>query len=172
MGKQTFNLENVRPVRKLNRVGGFQVDTVLEVSANQDAWVEKNMVFALAAERYVPFLQTQRKDELEKKIAQEKTIPVAVAVTDTQKDRPVLVACGEIKLAMNEWIGVLQFSFLHNSLEWLLGKEPAGIAPQKSNRYWLNEPGLNVSRIRYLPAFLMGLAIIGLGAGVWVVRRR
>jgi hypothetical protein len=167
MGKQAFFLDYPRPVRRLGRGGRYQADTLLEAPTDQNVFAETRLRNALVAERWVPYLQQTRQLQPSKE-----PIPVAQAVTDTQKDRPCAVVCGDMKLAMNNWLGQIEYSFLHNSLEWLLGKEPAGIAPQKSNRFWLNEADLNKGRMRYLPMFLIAIVIVGLGAGVWVVRRR
>jgi hypothetical protein len=61
-------------------------------------------------------------------------------------------------------------------VSWLRGSPDIGKGnPDEQKRrkeYQLNVAPDNINRLKYLPLLLMILAVIALGTGVWVVRRR
>jgi hypothetical protein len=138
-------------------------------------WVEKDFTNALNPKGYLASLgQSQRKAFYARE-----DIPVAVAVSDIKGDQPRMVVIGNAFIASNLGLARREnenyYPFLENCLDWLLGRgERLGIPPLKSGRFQLDvatiEPKL--ARMRWLPIWLMGVAIVGLGIGVWVVRRR
>jgi hypothetical protein len=66
----------------------------------------------------------------------------------------------------------LYYSLFASSIAWLRERPNSiGIEPKKRDEYKMNE-NTNIGRLLWLPAGLMGITIVGLGLGVWVVRRR
>jgi ABC-type uncharacterized transport system involved in gliding motility auxiliary subunit len=63
-------------------------------------------------------------------------------------------------------------SLVSSSLAWLREKPSnIGIEGKTRDKYRMNET-TNLARMIFLPSLLMLVSIIGLGLGVWVVRRR
>jgi hypothetical protein len=67
------------------------------------------------------------------------------------------------------------FDLFENSIAWLrerptVGKSSEGPGPRK--RYTLGLSPESQARVTWLPLGLMALGVVGLGCGVWVVRRR
>jgi len=59
-----------------------------------------------------------------------------------------------------------------SSLAWLRERpENIGIEAKK-REYYIMDPNANISRMIWLPFGLMMFSVVGLGLGVWVVRRR
>src|SRR5262249_28870972 len=64
------------------------------------------------------------------------------------------------------------YSLVSSSLAWLREKPSnIGIEGKTRDKYHLNET-TDVTRMIFLPTLLMLFCVIGLGLGVWVVRRR
>ena len=70
----------------------------------------------------------------------------------------------------------LSFDLIGVSIDWLRDKPSiavAGIESKKYSEYRFPQPaGVDTMRILYLPLGLAFLTVLGLGAGVWVIRRR
>jgi hypothetical protein len=156
----------VRPVRRLSNSPRYRVDTVLEVPVALEFWVETDLAFHPRA-----CLIERRKSGTP---VSKQPAPVAVAVRDAQSDKPKLVVCGNMRF-LRQILGPnpTYYDFFHNCIQWLRGRgADLGISPIKSERYVLDTANTNLSRLRLLPVFLILVAIIGLGTGIWVVRRR
>ena len=111
-------------------------------------------------------------------------LPLAVAVTESPppgasggSPRPRLVVFGTANFITNPRMDEsrsdpLYFDLFAGTLEWLREK-PAnvGIEPRTYKNYMI-DPGTTAFRLVFLPIVLALAAIIGLGVGVWVVRRR
>jgi hypothetical protein len=64
------------------------------------------------------------------------------------------------------------FDFFAGTLDWLREKATnIGIEPRQYKNYML-EQSTSAFRLVFLPGILALVCIVGLGAGVWVVRRR
>jgi hypothetical protein len=185
-----FQLQLPRPVQPApGRPGSpYAVDTLLEVPYSPD--------------RYLPLLQSNllqvgdaalleliRTGQIEKKIST-KSVPVAVTVSEDEsgapadevharlrggKQRPALVAFGDYEWATNAYVEGSRGGFYDlfaSSLAWLRERPTSiGIPPKKSDVFtW--KPDTNVSRMVWLPFFLSIFGIVGLGTGIWVIRRR
>ena len=101
---------------------------------------------------------------------------MAVTVSDRDPkepgrgDRPRMVVFGDASIASN--VSSRGYDLLTSSFEWLAERpQNMGIEPKESSSFTL-QPGTNVSRMVWLPLGLMALGFLGLGTGVWVVRRR
>ena len=74
---------------------------------------------------------------------------------------------------LDEMRGVAAFfDFFAGTLDWLREKATnIGIEPRQYKNYML-EQSTSAFRLVFLPGILALVCIVGLGAGVWVVRRR
>jgi hypothetical protein len=111
---------------------------------------------------------------LVKKISPE-PLPVAVTVTEGE-EKPKIVVIGDADFITNDALTRSRareyfYGMLSSSLDWLAERPVLGIAPKQTNTYTLG-PNVDRNRMVLLPGALMGLGIVGLGVGVWVVRRR
>jgi hypothetical protein len=121
-------------------------------------------------------------------------LPVAVAVSDMStgvrpsgphafmggEGTPRLVVIGNADFASNlndplsrrSPINTQYYSLMTSALAWLREKPSnIGIEGKTRDKYKMNET-TNVGRMILVPAVLMLTSIVGLGLGVWVVRRR
>lgn len=132
------------------------------------------------------WLKRDKLDEIRKKAAT-KALSIGVTVaeedargphaTEPVEEKPRLVVLGTITPAN---IGIRgspqifgrQYDLFQSILGWL-GDRPAdiGIEAKKQDVYVIG-PRTNFDRMLYLPIFLMVFGVAGLGAAVWVVRRK
>ena len=101
---------------------------------------------------------------------------LAVAVTETKGDKPRLVVIGDTEMISNIELARsrsadINAAFALSALEWMAERESVGEQPKVSSIYSLG-PNVNVERMIFLPGWLMLITLIGLGVGIWVVRRR
>ena len=68
----------------------------------------------------------------------------------------------------------LRYDLFSSCLSWLREQSDIGkfVPVKESPHYILRIPESDHNRLRFLPLGLMLLAVVGLGIGVWVVRRR
>src|SRR5262249_23922771 len=111
-------------------------------------------------------------------------VSVVVAVTEmgpaadgSSKPEPRLVVVGNANFVCN-WVmaegsgGDPYFDLFLSSLSWLRERPSnIGVAPKKREYYQIAATA-SASRLIWLPTILMLVGIVGLAAGVWVVRRR
>jgi hypothetical protein len=65
------------------------------------------------------------------------------------------------------------YEIIANTLDWLREKPSnIGIEPKTRNVFTIDRENTSLSRMILLPAALMLLGILGLGTGVWIVRRQ
>jgi hypothetical protein len=94
------------------------------------------------------------------------------------KETPRMVVFGS-----SEWVtdatiggrfGDVYADLFESCLNWMREKSAIGlkIPPKERPSYTLNVPEAGMMRLLFLPLGLILLGIIGLGCGVWVVRRR
>jgi hypothetical protein len=187
-----FPMQNARTVRPLSGGapgrGSFQAETLF-TNYDQNVWAEEDLSEPAPL---IDALINERLSDLREKLRKAERLPVAVAVSEQgQPDMrdphafmrrppqgneiPRMVVFGSSGLAANAAIrdgGIVIYSVISSSLAWLRDR-PAniGIEAKKRDIYQMDEK-TNVSRMIYLPFFLMSIAVVGLGLGVWVVRRR
>jgi hypothetical protein len=113
-------------------------------------------------------------------------LPLGVMVTESSgppsmggappQAKPRLVVFGNASFVSNQRVSENSpeenFDFFVGTLDWLR-ERPAGIGiePRTFKNYMLDH-SVNQTRLLLLPALLAVIGIVGLGAGVWVVRRR
>jgi hypothetical protein len=117
--------------------------------------------------------------------ASPRDIPFALAITDNgsappgtppPRPEPRLVVFGDATFVTNPFIhktgGDPNYDLFFSALGWLR-ERPAdiGIAPKERESFTLRQD-VSAGALVGLPTVLMFVVILGLGAGVWVVRRR
>jgi hypothetical protein len=183
----------VTPSGKGPAAGGYTAEEqVLVPSVGQAVWVEKDMnrdPEALAS-------RLRADPALAEKVLSEPDDPpcVAVAVSESAgagmprdpahaglfRDRPRIVVFGNAgwvsDRSLQEAEGQARFDLFSSYLSWLREKAAIGAGASDENKerkaYNLNVPERSMSRLEWLPLALMTLGVVGLGLGVWVVRRR
>jgi len=137
----------------------------------------------------------KRRDELRRKLAA--TLPVAVAVSETSasdprdphafmgggrgEGAPRVVVIGDSAFASNAALGgragneagpSTGYDLFASALAWLREKPSSmGIEPKDRGSYAM-QASTNFTSMLLAPFGLMSLSVLGLGLGVWVVRRR
>lgn len=125
--------------------------------------------------------------EAEKRLARE-PLPVMMAVSESprgmpgappQPEKPKMVVFGDVTFVANRSAvsrDAVEFDLFIGAVEWLR-ERPAniGIEPHSFKYYEMDrivsDPGY-VERLRFIPLFAACLAVLGLGIGVWLVRRQ
>jgi hypothetical protein len=185
-----FPMYKVRTVRPMAESAPgrapFQADVLLMTVG--PVWAEESL--PPDPQQFVIDLAQNHPDDLRAKISDE-NLPVAVVVSepgDSQQpfnphtrrppptsDKPRLVVMGDASFIANRNMGEgnpIGYQLFAGCLEWLRERPSnIGIEPKQRSTYQLNE-GTNVARMIWLPLGLITFAVVGLGLGVWVVRRR
>jgi hypothetical protein len=162
-----------RSVRPAGPPSAFEVETMLEVGEkrNGPVWVETELGVYRDPDRYIRVLEDR--GEIETKKAKE-PIPAAVAVKG-KDGRPRLVVFGDARFASNVFVGsnYPYYDFLTSTIEWLVERpENMGIRPKETGMYHIQPEAINAPRLIWLPLGLILLTLLGMGLGIWVVRRR
>jgi hypothetical protein len=142
------------------------------------------------------YLEGMVKDEASAKEAESKLIksPLSIAVTVTQpkapenfdvphaqlqqKQEPLLVVFGDASWVANREISRNDrpnFDLFTSLVSWLRERPEIGTkaADAKERPYFnLDVTPQGIVRLQWLPGFLICLAIVGLGGGIWIIRRR
>ncbi|HZT82624.1 MAG TPA: Gldg family protein [Gemmataceae bacterium] len=131
----------------------------------------------------------ERAKEVQKKLAL--SLPAAVAVSEGGMpfnphqrgggQKPKMVVFGNATFVSDAALaggrgraegGDLHYSLVAGSLAWLRERpQTIGIPPKKRDVYTMQE-NTDLGRMIFMPAFLLVVGIIGLGMGVYFVRRR
>lgn len=168
-----------RVVQPVEGPGRFKAEVILEQKFNPrqtDRYtvLEKNLN---ALKDLRAFMNDIREDQAKFQVAiHTKSVPFAVAVSEGEKPRMVVfgdtdfITNREIVTAMRQR-GLMNYDFVASSLEWMAERKKIGSQPKAFTPFSLS-PEVNISRMIVLPGWLMLLGLIGLGACIWVVRRR
>jgi ABC-type uncharacterized transport system len=183
-----FLLINARPVRIVNdpgsRPGGaFYSAEPIFVTVGA-TWAESNLRGEISQ---IIAQYAKKPRDIESKI---ETLNVAAAATEPPamtpgdphamlrgqgKEKPRLVVFGDASLASNYLIergGGIHFQILASCLDWLRERPTSmGIDPKQRDRFVLS-PTFHLWRAALVPGVLLLIGILGLGTGVWVVRRK
>jgi hypothetical protein len=163
----------------------YRTDALLLASPEEYPWVETNLQ---ADARAVVKKFEDDPAEFRKKVRPE-LLSLAVAVSETtpsmggdphafmnSEDKPRLVVVGSAQPLRNSQANSNYFrgfySFFASDVAWLR-ERPSNIGIEAKKRdFYIVKPDTNFSRMMWLPAILMFVGVVGLGTGVWVVRRR
>jgi hypothetical protein len=164
-----------RSVRPAVPHGAFEVETMLQVGEKQNGpvWAETDINALRNPSAYAMNAVLQGKLDVKQS---KEPIPVVVGVAD-RDGRPRLAVFGDARFASNLFVRAQApyYDFLTSTIEWLAERpENMGIRPKESGMYHLDTEKLkeNQQRLVWLPLALILLSFMGLGLGVWVVRRR
>ncbi len=162
----------------------FRVDPILLVDPRLGIWAETNIAadYKSLTDEYI------RRGGFEDLLSN-KPLTVGVAITETppmsptnphaalqEGGKPCLVVVGDATWVsnrfMSEQLGGQEYDIFNSMLSWLRERpNNIGIDAKKRETYTLGATA-DLSRMFWVPAILMVVGVIGLGAGVWVVRRR
>jgi ABC-type uncharacterized transport system len=170
--KEVVQFYSARVIKPLSATGRFKADSLFQLDPKElDFWAETS---PLAFTNISNYAQTVRKNP-EKYVPLLEPLPVAVTVTEGVGElaKPRMVVFGDTEFIMNDE-RVLQayYDLVTSSLEWMAEKGGfIGPRPRESLSY--NAPfAVDSTRLFIYPGLLMLFAIAGLGAGLWLVRRR
>jgi hypothetical protein len=183
-----FQFRNVRTVEPFGeRPGPVAVERLMLVPSQYGFWAESRLLQDPSA------LRTELLDDPQKaeKLFDGRALCMAVAVSETSgggaprdlahagvtKETPRMVVFGAADWINDEALiarGASRMDLFNSCVSWVREKSSIGkvIPPKQRKEYELNIPPQETGRLYYLPPALMFLGIIGLGTGVWVVRRR
>jgi hypothetical protein len=148
----------------------IQAQALLTTVSGRDVWAERDWQMDAST----AFRQIQRREpEMLKKLSPD---PLPAAVMVTEGGKPKLAAFGNTSFVGNREVGersgTQNFSLFASLLDWLAERPTSiGIEPRNLSVYSL-EPTVRFSNLIFLPGLLAAVTILGLGLGVWVVRRR
>jgi hypothetical protein len=186
-----FPLANVRTVKaSIEKEGSATIaPEPFLVAARAGIWAEKDLTREPAATARA--IQT---DASMRKLLSREPLPVAVAVSqrtappakqpgappEEGKSRPLMLVVGASSWVTDESLrgpsGDLRFDLFSSSLSWLREQSDLGklVDDKATPEYELkaNPAEGYVWRLFILPGVLMMFAVVALGVGVWVVRRR
>jgi hypothetical protein len=169
--------------------GRYNAESLLLAPPRYYVWAETNLRADLS--RLVEdLLKDDHTKELEQKLSQE-PLSVAVIVSESSPtasndphafmrppdQKPRLAVFGGSTFAsnmnMNESRGSLYFSLFSSTVAWLRERPSnIGLEPKRRNVFVLNVGEDVIRRMIFLPLILTLSGIVGVGAGVWLVRRR
>jgi hypothetical protein len=183
-----FIFREARTVGPLNAQPGKgpTVEPLLQTYPNVDFWVEKD----LSVNPLDKASRLRRDEGLRDKVVAKEPLTIAVTVSEGGaggmprdmahsglfKDKPRMVVFGN-----GSWIGdealrlrPSQADLFTSCLSWLRERPDIGRPPENRERklYEIGLPKESMTRLLVLPLALMLLGVVGLGTGVWVVRRR
>jgi hypothetical protein len=174
-----FRFRDARPVEPGESKRGLTAEPILVALGarnGQALWREKRMdVDANAKAAEIRRNPQKYVDQLSKE-----QVPVAVAVSEGggASSSPRLLVFGDANWISDDVLGRGDdeyFGLFNSCLSWLRERPDLGTKapPKETERYILPEAAVaNQNRLVVLPGALLLLAVVGLGGGVWVVRRR
>jgi hypothetical protein len=168
-----FDMIIPRKVEPIEGKGTYHVEKLLEVHERPHGkvWEETNPAALHNLRDYLDGLAFS--GQLDAK-ASPVPICVAVAVSDREQ-RPRMVVIGDSAFADNQFIRREPhfYDFLTSSIEWLVERPGnIGISPRESKSFMLRADDVQPGRMKYVPLGLMLLTFLGLGTGIWIIRRR
>lgn len=180
-GKTIIMKHMARIVRPTDQPGRFKAETVLQLDTQlrgQVLLIEKDVSALKDSFEFIEALKRNPEVKLFPKIAKD-PVSVAVAVSEGEGDakRPRLIVFGDTEFITNLEIArsktkQTNYAFTVSAIEWMAERESIGALPPGEHPLFTLDPGVDYWRMILLPAWLMLLTLIGLGIGIWLVRRR
>jgi hypothetical protein len=161
-----------------------RAETLLTTRPGAAVWAETDP----SVNPYQVIQQIDRDEALRKKKLSDQPLPAAVLVTDMAppagmpgqpppESKPRLAVFGDTTFISNVLTGqrsrvANSFAFFASTLDWL-GERPTSIGIEsRALPVYAPDPDANLRRMIWLPLLVAIVTVVGLGAGVWVVRRR
>jgi hypothetical protein len=164
-----------RSVEPTAAPGAFDVEVMLEVGEKLNGPVWGETIVGALNNPYQYILNLEARGMLEAKQSK-KPISVAVGAKD-REGRPRLAVFGDSRFASNLFVRAEApyYDFLTSTIEWLAERpENVGIRPKESGMFHVDREKAEqyAQRLVWLPLALILFMLVGLGLGMWVVRRR
>ncbi len=157
--------------------GRFKAETVLQLPWQTGIVLEKDA--SILKNPHAHMLDYFKDPAKAERAITQKPVSVAVAVKDTNGDKPCIVVIGDTEFLTNLWFvryseeSDMPYNFVVSSLEWMAEREAIGAPPKVTSTYKRPDSAKEIAdRMVMLPFTSMALMIIGLGICIWVVRRR
>jgi hypothetical protein len=185
--QETFVLRTARIVRPMaaGRNAALRAETLLQTRGGRP-WAERDWKADLA--RKVETVLTNAAES--QRIVSQEPLPAAVIVSESGPPpmapgapppaaKPRLAVFGDSTLVTNALVSEQNpdsyFSFFASTLDWLAERPTSIGIGSKDLPFYVMDAGAAEkanTRLVWLPVLLALIGIVGLGAGVWVVRRR
>jgi hypothetical protein len=170
-GNYQIPFPHARPLQDLPSPNGkYQATPLFVTPANRFTWVEPDPVAdpqkAVAAFRDNEALQKARD-------LSPKSRTLAVVVTEGAVGRAVVFGSGDLfddKQARN--LGTVPAELFANTVDWLRDRPAVANIANKTYGLYTPKPDGGTFRGEILPVGLVLFAVLGLGVGVWVTRRK
>jgi hypothetical protein len=189
-----FLFRNVRTVDPIGEGpgGGAVVEQLMIAPFQSAVWAEKDFDTDPVSKQERILTQLGENREAALKELSRKDLCFAVAVSDSSgggaprdmahagvtKDTPRMVVFGTASWISDDSLvgaqNAVRTDLFNSCVSWLREKASIGqeIPPKKRKEYDLGVTQEQTDRLKWLPLGLLMLGIIGMGTGVWVVRRR
>jgi hypothetical protein len=184
-------MHDVRTVDAAHAPGAspdYQAEPILLAAPQFGIWKETNLNTDVIAE-VEALTKPERFEDLQKKVSRT-PLPVAVAVSEmgappdpsdphgfmNRQQQPRMLVFGDATWVDNKHMGEAgQFDLFTSSLAWLRERPDIGKLEPKERKLFVLEAG-DPNKVYWymflLPAVLVVVGIVGLGANIWIVRRR
>ena len=160
----------------------LRAETLLATPEGMDVWAESD----LTADRNRTWREMDSNPESKKRLT--KSLPAAVFVTESAQPigmpnspppavKPRLVVFGDTSFVTNALASEggsfpTDFAFFASTLDWLSERPTSIGAGSRSLKYYSLSPTTSGIALVFLPGVIAIVVILGLGLGVWTVRRR
>lgn len=174
-GTNRYRFPLSKEVRAITGSPNFQAVTIVQTRPGLETWLEDD--FAPDVDRTWNLLQRSEVLRAQKQFS-DNPRSVMVAVAEGGTGRVVVIGNG---LAFADNIGrklgtgTTGYDLVGASIDWLRDRPPipGGVESKTYVEYNFPEPvAVDYTRLLYLPIMIAILTVAGLGAGVWVVRRK
>jgi hypothetical protein len=180
-----YRARTVTPQQNAPPTGSrYRQDPLILADPRLGIWTESNVAadYKSLTDEYI------RRGGFEELLSN-KPLTIGVAVTESapmspgnphaalqQEGKPRMVVVGDATWVsnrfMSEQLGGPEYDIFNSMLSWLRERpNNIGVDAKKRETYAL-AANADLSRMFWVPSILMVVGVIGLGAGVWVVRRR
>ncbi|MCE9560897.1 MAG: GldG family protein [Planctomycetes bacterium] len=173
----TFDLP--REVEPLTTAPGFQAIPLL--GSTTATWIEDDRIpEAMLRETYVTLNRNPAIREAKRLTRGVRSLGVAVSDTSTpNKPTPFAVVYGSGEFVSDRAVqkrrNAVPVALMGVSIDWLRNRPSIGgkeLEAKRYSEYQFPKPStVDATRLEYLPIALALLTIIGLGGGVWIIRR-
>jgi ABC-type uncharacterized transport system len=172
-----FLMRNSRVVElSANPSPGFQTTPIIfSIGGENYSWQEPDAQVDTAEthKRLVAQFKANPRDTQTKKKMTKSPLPLAVVASEGSTPRLVVVGNGDTfndatAAARKDNMG---FKLVHASIDWLRDRPVVDVA-SKQFGFYTPQAKMDRMRLLFLPFGLAVLGIVGLSAGVWVIRRK